>query len=83
MKRLFDKSQKRHLYIAADGKCEQCSAPLEDEWDAHHVVRYADDGITEVTNALALCKACHRKIHRGKDNVKTKRLAGRCNQQIS
>ena len=80
---MFTKAQKRHLYIAAGGRCERCAEPLEDEWDAHHVVRYADDGITEITNAEALCKACHRATHRGAKDVEAKRLAGNCDQAVS
>ena len=64
MNRLFTSSQKRHLYIAADGRCEICEEPLSEGWEAHHKTRYADGGVTELTNGMALCRACHKSLHR-------------------
>jgi superfamily II DNA or RNA helicase len=64
MNRLFDQAQKKYLYLQSGGRCERCGDALREEWDAHHVLRHVDGGVTEVTNAVALCKACHREIHR-------------------
>jgi superfamily II DNA or RNA helicase len=67
--RLFSKQQKRHLYFVSSGLCEQFGHPLGEEWDAHHVNRFADGGKTEIQNARALCKACHVSIHRRVDMI--------------
>lgn len=62
--RIFTDKQKKHLYIAADGKCEKCGDVLSEDWEAHHIKRYADGGVTEIQNGMALCRACHLYIHR-------------------
>jgi len=63
MPRAFSQRQKRHLYLVQRGRCAECGEPLGEVWDAHHKVRYADGGVTEVTNAVALCVGCHRAVH--------------------
>ena len=37
---------------------------MGENWDAHHTRRYADGGVTELPNAMALCERCHVLIHR-------------------
>lgn len=64
MDRIFTNRQKKHLYIAADGRCEKCGVALSESWEAHHIKRYADGGVTEIQNGMALCKACHLDIHK-------------------
>lgn len=64
MDRIFSSKQKRHLYLSAQGKCQRCGEPLGARWDAHHRRRYADGGVTEITNAVALCERCHVLTHR-------------------
>lgn len=64
MRRAFSHSQKRHLYLRSEGRCERCGEPLGTAWHAHHKQRYADDGVTEIYNAAALCERCHAFIHR-------------------
>lgn len=54
------------MYVMAGGKCAECGGPLGDDWEAHHVVRYADGGVTEVTNGAALCVQCHRNLSRSR-----------------
>jgi 5-methylcytosine-specific restriction endonuclease McrA len=73
MTRLFSHSQKRHLYISADGRCKRCGLPLGKRWHAHHEVRFTDGGVTEITNAAALCERCHIKEH--SHDIQTTRLA--------
>lgn len=63
MPRRFSAKQKRHLYLAQQGRCGRCGEQLGERWDAHHQVRYADGGVTEIVNAVALCLGCHRAIH--------------------
>lgn len=60
MQRLFSHAQKRHLYLSAEGRCQRCGEVLGVDWEAHHKIRFTDDGVTEVTNGEALCKRCHR-----------------------
>lgn len=64
MRRLFDGRQKGYLYLKAEGRCERCGHPLGEVWHAHHRSRYADGGVTEVINGMALCERCHVLIHR-------------------
>jgi len=59
--RAFKKSDRALLYIAADGKCEMCGAPLRPGWHADHVHPYSRGGKTSLTNAQALCPACNLK----------------------
>lgn len=64
MNRLFSGNQKRHLYVANGGRCSRCGEQLGESWDAHHVTRFADGGVTELPNGAALCGECHRQLHR-------------------
>ena len=66
MKRYFDRRSKRHLYLVNEGRCNKCGGILGKIWDAHHKRRYADGGITELTNGEALCERCHIRVHRKK-----------------
>jgi superfamily II DNA or RNA helicase len=64
MRRLFNDGQKKHLYLSAQGRCSRCDEILGERWDAHHNKRYADGGITDITNASPLCQRCHVLTHR-------------------
>jgi len=64
--RLFTQAQKKHMYIASGGRCQKCGETLGIDWEAHHINRYTDGGVTEITNGLAVCHSCHKKLHRGK-----------------
>lgn len=70
MNRAFSPAQKRYVYLTQGGKCARCGARLGEVWDAHHQVRYADGGVTEVVNAVALCVGCHRAIHGASKMIK-------------
>lgn len=52
------------MYVAANGRCAECGGVLSEDWEAHHEIRYADGGVTEIQNGKALCKACHVETHR-------------------
>lgn len=58
-RRLFTTEQRTYIFDRADGLCEKCSDILGDNWEADHIVRYTDGGLTTVSNAQALCKQCH------------------------
>lgn len=58
----------------SDGRCEACGAPapftrLEGTpyLEIHHLRPLAEGGPDTVTNALAACPNCHRRLHHGAD----------------
>jgi 5-methylcytosine-specific restriction enzyme A len=61
---------------AAGGYCESCSqpAPFDGVYgpflEVHHVRRLASQGSDTVSNAVALCPNCHRRLHFGLDAAK-------------
>ncbi|MDX2163017.1 MAG: DEAD/DEAH box helicase family protein [bacterium] len=59
MKRRFNKSEKAFLYMAADGNCVNCGAPLEAGWHADHVVPWSQQQRTHISNGQALCPKCN------------------------
>ena len=65
MNRIFTPEQKRHLYLLSDGKCQRCGSVLGWSWEAHHIIRWADGGPTELNNGIALCGPCHKMMHGG------------------
>ena len=73
----------RDPYVAAwilkqsGGYCECCDkqAPFKKAdgdfyLEVHHLKRLADDGSDTVSNALAVCPNCHRKLHYGEEKGK-------------
>ena len=58
-KRLFTTKQRDFLLDRCKGLCEKCSQPLGNDWEADHIKRYSDGGLTSVANGQALCKSCH------------------------
>jgi superfamily II DNA or RNA helicase len=58
-RRLFTRSQRIALYVAAGGRCEECGAVLARGWHADHVVPWSHGGRTDIGNGRALCAACN------------------------
>ena len=58
-RRRFSDSERRALYIAADGKCESCGTDLPDGWHSDHVDPHVNGGSTDVANGQALCPPCN------------------------
>ncbi len=55
----------RKRYIDAHPLCEEClrhgiAVPAE---HVHHIVPLSDGGTNDAGNLMALCKACHSRVH--------------------
>jgi RHS repeat-associated protein len=63
--RLFPRKMIAERLIDNGCTCDACGAPLElPDADGHHLKRHADGGRTKKKNLAALCKPCHKKIHK-------------------
>lgn len=69
-----DSGVKAWVLERADGNCENCCEPAPfitpdgmPYLEVHHLRRLADGGSDRITNAVALCPNCHRRIHYGTD----------------
>ncbi|GAB3073526.1 HNH endonuclease signature motif containing protein [Pedococcus soli] len=67
--RLFTTAQVRRLWLR-DGGCSFPGCSMPPQWtDAHHLVHWADFGVTDLGNAALLCERHHTIVH-------SRRLAG-------
>lgn len=79
--------RKRNPYLPeqvkrrADGVCELCGKQLDYHdyagrpyLEAHHIIPLAEDGIDDLSNMVALCPNCHKRMHIVKDPKDIKRL---------
>jgi 5-methylcytosine-specific restriction endonuclease McrA len=58
-------SEKQAVYLIQEGLCHSCKRPLiMGDVEFHHVIRWSDGGVTDELNIVALCRGCHRNIHR-------------------
>ncbi len=61
-KRNFNQSQRRELFLKADGKCQICSCNITlDNFHADHKIPFCEGGKTELNNGQALCPQCNLK----------------------
>lgn len=60
-RRLFTKAQQLAV-VERDRGCVRCSAPPA-FCHGHHIRFWADDGPTDVANAVMLCTGCHHRLH--------------------
>lgn len=57
-------------------QCELCKRESfitlkgEPYLEVHHVIPLSQNGPDEISNAVALCPACHRELHFGRDKDK-------------
>jgi len=58
-RRTFNQRERAALFLAADGKCEQCGTPLAAGWHADHIAPYSKGGPTAIENGQALCADCN------------------------
>ena len=70
-RRRFNSTERAALYLAADGHCTQCGAPLEPGWHADHQIPYSAGGPTDVINGQALCPTCNLKKGAHVSNLRT------------
>jgi HNH endonuclease len=64
-KRVYNKKEKEQMLEKQDGKCAECGNDKTiDEVDGHHKERHADGGKTDMDNGAAVCKECHKNLHR-------------------
>src|SRR5215218_6792313 len=59
------------LYLASDGCCAECGAPLDPGWHADHVVPWSRTGRTNVHEMRALCPACNLRKGAAMDHAPT------------
>ncbi len=60
MRRSFNKTERRALFLTAGGVCQDCGGQLEDDWEPDHIQPFAHGGPTDVLNGQALCRNCNR-----------------------
>jgi hypothetical protein len=68
--RVVTPAQRRALELR-DGGCviDGCTAPAR--WtDAHHIVHWADGGVTALINLVLLCRRHHTMVHEGKIEIR-------------
>lgn len=72
----FARSKEVKVWVLrrAAGRCECCAQPApfqtvqgEPFLEVHHLHTLADGGSDRVSNAVALCPNCHRRLHFGED----------------
>lgn len=52
--RRFNIKQRRALYFAADGRCENCGEELTGDWHSDHFHPWSKGGGTDVINGQAI-----------------------------
>lgn len=62
--REFTDIQRTALYNRQNHICPDCGEHfLKNDMEAHHIVSWYNGGVTEMSNGVMLCKACHNKRH--------------------
>jgi hypothetical protein len=63
--RTYTKGQKTEMLENQGGNCIQCGeTKTVEEVDGHHIDRHADGGQTTMENGAAVCKECHKELHK-------------------
>ncbi|MER7280467.1 DEAD/DEAH box helicase family protein [Dactylosporangium sp. NPDC000244] len=58
-RRRFGVRERGALFLASNGSCTDCGAPLSPGWHADHMRAYARGGATDISNGQALCPTCN------------------------
>lgn len=62
--RQFSEAQRTALYNRQKGICPDCGKHyLKADMHAHHIVPWYNDGMTDLSNGVMLCKNCHTQRH--------------------
>jgi len=62
--RQFSEAQRSTLYNRQKGICPDCGEHyLKADMEAHHLIPWYNNGITDLSNGVMLCKACHKQRH--------------------
>ncbi|HLZ64169.1 MAG TPA: HNH endonuclease, partial [Ktedonosporobacter sp.] len=66
--------------LMRDGyQCQQC-CKRNSRLEAHHIIFKEHGGKDTLTNLLALCEDCHKKVHQGKIAIKVAGVSGHLDQ---
>jgi superfamily II DNA or RNA helicase len=68
-RRRFNAGERSALYLAADGRCENCGFDLAPSWHSDHVDPYSRGGATDLINGQALCPQCN--LRKGAKTLET------------
>lgn len=49
------------LWLAADGKCQECGEELGEDWQADHIEPWSQTHDTNVFGMQALCRICNQR----------------------
>ena len=65
-RRRFNDDERTVLWLNAKKRCQNCNTKLASigDMDADHVRRWADGGMTTLSNARCLCATCNRSSQR-------------------
>lgn len=62
--RQFNEAQRSTLYNRQKGICPDCGQHyLKTDMHAHHIIPWYNNGLTELSNGVMLCKECHTMRH--------------------
>ena len=63
-KRTLTTAKKRNYIDDIGGKCQVCNQKFKSRHlDIHHIKHIAKGGSDRISNIIALCPTCHRKVH--------------------
>lgn len=59
-RRLFTNNQRNHIASRQHQNCHDCGNVLPEPFHIHHIVPWAEGGLTDEDNGIAVCPNCHR-----------------------
>ncbi len=63
-RRFFNQKQKQLIWLRQNGRCGYCGGSTDNSAECyHHVLRYSDNGATNLNNGVLLCDVCHEFVH--------------------
>lgn len=63
MGRYFNDQQKVHIWWRQEGYCGDCGIFAVGDCYYHHILRWADGGVTSIDNGVLVCFDCHKSVH--------------------